>query len=191
MKKLVFLLVLVGVLCGCANFLTTTATRGTSFGMSREKVLARLENKYKLLYQDKHILIFDGLQEQLKQPALKGFTFQNNRLVMASDRIRAEEFGENINREEAIEITNFLLDLEGFKTKEKIISADEKNIEWNHYYLSNEQFVRANPYIIQLLQSKEYWAVYYATKEINIMGDGAWVFVDKKTGEIILRFYMK
>ena len=50
MKRHSLLPILMLVFCGCANFLTTTATSGTSFGMKREAVMRVVEKKgYKIV----------------------------------------------------------------------------------------------------------------------------------------------
>ena len=74
---------------GCANFLTTTANRGISYGMSQEAVIRVNEKKgYKILSKDENAVVVEGMQEQLKQPAEKTFYFENGRLVSVSERIK-------------------------------------------------------------------------------------------------------
>lgn len=89
MKNLSFILVLVFTICGCASFLTTTGTGGTSFGMTKEAVIKTMERKgYKIISQDENVVVVDGMQEQLKQPAIKTFYFENGRLVSVNEKIR-------------------------------------------------------------------------------------------------------
>ena len=83
-----FMLVLCLGLAGCASFLATTATSGTSFGMSREAVIRVIEKKeYKIISQDENTIVVQGVQEQLKDPAIKTFTFKNNKLFSVSDKV--------------------------------------------------------------------------------------------------------
>ncbi len=90
MKRWISVMIAVSLLIGCANFLTTTATSGTSFGMRKEAVLKVIERKgYKIVRQDENAIVVEGMQEQLKQPAIKTFTFENNRLISVSDKILA------------------------------------------------------------------------------------------------------
>lgn len=88
MKKHWLMVGFIVMLTGCANFLTTTATSGTSFGMRKEAVLKVLDRKgYKIINQDENTIVAEGMQEQLKQPAVKTFAFENDRLVSVSDQI--------------------------------------------------------------------------------------------------------
>ena len=87
MRKFVLFLC-IPLFVGCANFLTTTATSGTSFGMKRLSVLRVIEKKgYGILSQDENTIVVKGMQEQLKQPAIKTFTFENDKLVAVSDKV--------------------------------------------------------------------------------------------------------
>ncbi len=86
MKKTAFLILLLS-LSGCANFLTVTGTGGTSFGMSREAVMKVIEKKrYTIISQNENIVVVNGMQEQLKVPAIKTFYFQDNKLVRVEDQ---------------------------------------------------------------------------------------------------------
>ena len=88
MKRLTFILAFLFAFPGCANFLTTTATSGTSFGMRKGAVLKVIDKKgYKILTQDENTITVEGMQEQLKQPAIKTFTFENDRLISVSDKV--------------------------------------------------------------------------------------------------------
>jgi hypothetical protein len=88
MKKYWLMAGLIVMLTGCANFLTTTATSGTGFGMRKEAVLKVIEKKrYKIVSQDENTIVVEGMQEQLKQPAIKTFAFENDRLISVSDRV--------------------------------------------------------------------------------------------------------
>ena len=88
MKRFIFYVFIVLFGSGCANFLTTTATSGTSFGMRKGSVLKVIEKKgYKILSQDENNIVVEGMQEQLKQPAIKTFTFENDRLISVSDKV--------------------------------------------------------------------------------------------------------
>ena len=87
MKNLIGLTILV-FLVGCANFLTTTATSGISFGMSKGSVIRVIEKKgYKIISNDENTIVVEGMQEQLKQPAIKTFIFENDRLISVSDKV--------------------------------------------------------------------------------------------------------
>jgi len=89
MKKAISLFLTIIFLTGCSNLLTTTGTSGTSFGMEREAVLKSINRKkYKIISQDENSIVVDGLQEQLKQPAIKTFRFENDRLVSVTDQIK-------------------------------------------------------------------------------------------------------
>jgi hypothetical protein len=82
------ILVLVIFLSGCANFMTTTATSGIGYGMTKQQVLAKLAAKrYPVVSQDENTIVARGKQEQLKQPATKTFQFQNDRFVAVTDQI--------------------------------------------------------------------------------------------------------
>ncbi len=97
-----------------------------------------------------------------------------------------------VSIEESIEIANKELFKQGFDIAQKKITADEKNTLWNKYFLSDEKAVKANPHIFNKLKGRNYWAIYYTPKEMGkILGGEAWVFIDKKTGEIIELFYLK
>jgi hypothetical protein len=87
MKKILVLLLCLEMV-GCASFLATTATSGTSFGMSREAVMRVIEKKeYKIISNDENTVVVEGMQEQMKAPAIKTFTFQKNRLISVSDKV--------------------------------------------------------------------------------------------------------
>jgi len=89
MKRFIFGIGLLVMLCGCANFLSTTANRGIAYGMSQEAVIKVNEKKgYKILSKDENTVIVEGMQEQLKQPAEKTFYFENGRLVSVSEKIK-------------------------------------------------------------------------------------------------------
>lgn len=81
---------LIVFLCaGCANFLTITANKGITYGMSQEAVVKVNEKKgYKIIRQDENIIIVEGMQEQLKQPAEKTFHFENGRLISIEEKIK-------------------------------------------------------------------------------------------------------
>lgn len=89
MKKFSLVAALVISLYGCASFLTTTGTGGTSFGMSKEAVVKVMERKgYKIISEDENTVVVDGMQEQLKQPAIKTFYFENGSLVSVNEKIK-------------------------------------------------------------------------------------------------------
>ena len=87
LSVLMLILVLTVPICSCANF-TTTGTSGTSFGMSKEAVIAVMGRRgYKVISQDEDTVVVEGVQEQLKQPSIKTFHFENGRLVSVSEKI--------------------------------------------------------------------------------------------------------
>jgi len=87
MKRIVAFVLCLG-LTGCASFLSTTATSGTSFGMSRAAVMQVIEKKgYKVISQDENTIVVQGMQEQMDQPAIKTFTFKDGRLISVSDKV--------------------------------------------------------------------------------------------------------
>ena len=88
MKKFLIIATTV-VFCGCANFLSTTANRGISYGMSPEAVIKVNERKgYKIISHDENTVVVDGTQEQANQPAEKIFYFENGRLVSVSEKMK-------------------------------------------------------------------------------------------------------
>ena len=88
MKKVV-LGISILIMCGCADFLSTTANRGIAYGMSPKAVVKVNQQKgYKILSQDENNVVVEGMQEQLKQPAVKTFYFENGRLVSVSEKIK-------------------------------------------------------------------------------------------------------
>jgi hypothetical protein len=87
MKRLIWVLSMT-FLCGCANFLTTTATSGIGYGMTKQQVLTKLAaKKYPVINQDENTIVAKGMQEQLKQPATKTFQFQDDHLVSVTDQV--------------------------------------------------------------------------------------------------------
>lgn len=83
----ILLMILSLWLGSCATFLTTTGTKGISFGMTKEQVLKRIETRYTIIRQDENTIVCNGMQEQMQQPALKTFAFEKNRLVSVPDKI--------------------------------------------------------------------------------------------------------
>lgn len=88
MKKLAILFFAISLL-GCANFLSTTANRGIGYGMNQDTV-ARINEKkgYKIISRDENNVVVDGMQEQLKVPAIKTFYFENNKLVAVNEKMK-------------------------------------------------------------------------------------------------------
>lgn len=92
---------------------------------------------------------------------------------------------------DAIEIANKELSEEGFDVTQKNIIANKNNSLWNKRYLGKQKFKETNAHIVKALENRDYWAVNYTSKEANLFGGSAWVFVDKTSGKIILKFYLK
>jgi len=49
--------------------------------------LKRITPRYEVVKQDENTIMVNGMQEQMKKPAIKTFTFKNNRLIIVSDKL--------------------------------------------------------------------------------------------------------
>ena len=68
-----------------------------------------------------------------------------------------------------------------YNIKEMEIVIDNQNMEWSRYLAEIKKW---QPELIKPLENKDYVAVYYRPKKMQMGGD-LWVFVDKQTGKVI------
>ena len=93
----------------------------------------------------------------------------------------------------------------GYDVEQMGVSFDAYNAQWGHYVttyhegvtgfketpegskfapLSDEEMQRTREEFSKGLENREYWAVYYGPLKPMLGGD-RWVFIDRKTGDII------
>jgi hypothetical protein len=85
--------------------------------------------------------------------------------------------GNQLTKEEIVQIATGEARQLGYKTEEMNMVYDDDNRNLKEYFATPEKY---HPE----LKDKDYQAIYLYFKE-NVMGTGLWVFVDKTTGEIL------
>ena len=105
---------------------------------------------------------------------------------MASSCIVLDKKARNmkISNEEAIRIANKEVQRLKYDIDKLKIISDEKNTFW-YKYISSGPILESNPDIKNKLDNRDFWAIYYGSREMRLGGD-VFIFIDKNTGEIIL-----
>jgi len=89
-----------------------------------------------------------------------------------------------LSKQRAITIANKVVKSLGYDLGRMKASADEDNSDWKSYLSSSDITRREYSNLIGKLTGREYWAVYYMPETARFGGD-LFVFIDKRTGEVI------
>lgn len=88
-----------------------------------------------------------------------------------------------ITKKMAVEVANKKAKELKYDIQRLDVDLDEQNSKWNNY-LATSRIKDWQPELVAPLENKNYWAVYYGPRLFQYGGD-LWVFVDKKSGEVI------
>lgn len=72
----------------------------------------------------------------------------------------------------------------GYDVGGMMADIDEHNFGWKRY--SSNLYIEHNQKVENILDKKEYWAIYFGPRKLNTLDGDLWVLVDKKTYEILL-----
>jgi hypothetical protein len=93
-----------------------------------------------------------------------------------------------LTREKIIDIANREVISRGLQLDDKEIYYDIDNVKWKDMlsYLRENSPDFAKRY--EVLEGRYYQAIVYSPKDKHVIGGVLWVFVDRKTGEVITVF---
>ena len=108
-------------------------------------------------------------------------------ILMSTSGCYADKKNEAINmrlpKESVLQIANKEAIRLRYDIHNMVAAIDENNTTWNKY-ISSGFFLNSNPMLRDKLKDKEFWAIYYAPKDMQFGGD-LWIFVNAMNGEII------
>ncbi|MHC4545461.1 MAG: hypothetical protein ACYTDW_13565 [Planctomycetota bacterium] len=99
--------------------------------------------------------------------------------------------GDNANmltKQEIIEIANKKALSEEFPLDTSKVHYDVDNKEWEKMLVLLKRDYPDDARRLEILEGRDYQAVLYTPKSPTAMGGILWVFIDKKTGEVITLF---
>lgn len=87
-------------------------------------------------------------------------------------------------QDKAIEIAKDRAQTLGYRVEHMLIDIDENNSTWNSY-IYNNQFWKDSLEMKNKFDGRDYWAIYFSPNRLDVLDGDLWIFVDKKTYEII------
>lgn len=149
----------------------TMGTKGIFFLSERDKRIYQIvTNRYSFLMLQENDLYCNNLRINFEE-----YIMHLKKIIASQPKTEEEK-----KQEAAVEIAKQKAIQLGYDIKNMVIDIDSKNTIWKRYSLNNK-----DPEVIEKLGNKEYWAIHFELKEINIHDGDLWVFVDKDSGEVL------
>ena len=108
-----------------------------------------------------------------------------------SDKDQIKKYSNKVSSEEEPEAKIALLEIAaktaiklGYEIDDREIRIDENKRLWNDYVSLQPSFWDSHPFYKEKLEKRDYLPIYFGS-EFNQLGGDLWVFIDRKTGEII------